>query len=163
MWQVAYYLQCGTSLTSVGVCHAPFCDPKGCFKSSVLLEAVKFLKHKFLNPMVARNQPHRIFLQFVFAAVLWFYLSFVWGPHGGTFACSQLCILNHFSQCCCREPRGMCLGYTKACGLPCSMWEFTKADILKREKTSLLQQGMQKHFLPEDKSAVVSVLVGINN
>lgn len=115
------------------VCHAPFCDPKGWFKSSALLEAVKFLKLKFLNSLVARNQPHSVFLQLACTAMLWHYLSCVWGPHGGTFACSQLCILNHFCcRCCCRELRGMCLGYRKASGLPCSMWEFTKADILKR-------------------------------
>lgn len=99
IWQVAYDLQCSTSLTSVWVCHAPFCDPNGWFKSSTLLEAVKFL-----NPIVARNQPHHIFLQFACAAVLRFYLSFLGGPHDGTFSCSQLCILNHFSSwCCCRE------------------------------------------------------------
>lgn len=128
VWQGAYYLQCSSSLTYVWVCHTLFCVPKGWFKSSALVEAVKSL-----NLVVARKQSYHIFLQFVCAAMLWFYLSFIWALNSGMFAYSQLCIPNHLSsQCCYRELRGMCLGYTKAWGLLCSVWEFTKADILKR-------------------------------
>lgn len=43
--------------------------PKGWFESSALPETAKFL-----NPSVVRNQPHHIFLQFAFAAMLKFYL-----------------------------------------------------------------------------------------
>lgn len=69
VWQVDYYLQCSTSLTSVRVCRAPFCDPRGWLKSSAI-EAVKFLKLKFLNPMAARNQPHHIFLRVAWCSYL---------------------------------------------------------------------------------------------
>lgn len=130
-------------------------DPKGWFRSSALLEAVKLLKLKLLNPIVARNRPHYIFCNL--RVRLWCFLSFIWGPRDGMFACSQLCILNHFSQRCCRELSGMCLGYTTACGLPCSVCNFTKADIPKRKKTPcfnklvgifgwLMRAGMQRHF-----------------
>lgn len=115
---------CSSSLTSVRVCCALFSDPKGRFESSA----------KFLNPTVVRNQPH-IFLQFACTMVLRFSLSFIWGPHGCTLAYSQLCVLNHLcSQCCSSELRGMCLGNTKACEHPSSVWGFTTGGVLKRGK-----------------------------
>lgn len=84
---------------------------------------------------------------------------------------SQLCVPNHFpSQCCCRELRGTCLGDTKACEHPSSVWGFTKDDIPKRGKPSLLEQSagdiwwlVRAASLPEDRSEVVLVLVGISN
>lgn len=168
-------LQCGASLTSVWVWHALFCDPKCWFKSSALLEAAKFPNLKFLNPVVARNQSYHVFLQCACTATLWFHLSVIWGPHGGTFACSQLSMLNHFSWCCCMEPRDASWMHKSL--WPSLLWVSVYQNWHTEEEKSplhccnklveifgrLAKAGMQKYFLSEYKKVVVSVLVGINN
>lgn len=83
----------------------------------------------------------------------WDFLCFIWGPRGCTLAYSQLCVLNHFSsQCSCRELRGICLGDTKPCEHPSSVWGFTKDDASKRGKPSLLEPSAGSIWLACESS-----------